>query len=84
MSGLLRVAEAAVRAAVSDDHIRAEIAAGRLVAVDVGKPGARRRTLRVAEHDLDAWVEARRNAPAVHPLVSGLSARSLRSLGRVS
>ncbi len=79
----MKVAEAARRAACSPQEIHRAIQAGELAATTIGKPDALRRSWRVLDSDLDEWLQSRRNQPAAHPLVAGLSARSRKHLRSV-
>lgn len=43
------------------------IADGSLRAFHIGRPGAKRKTWRIREEDLEAFLEARTNRPALKP-----------------
>jgi len=57
-SQLLTIPEAADRLRCSPNHVYRLIAAGKLRAIDVAQPGARRAKTRVTEHDVAEYIQA--------------------------
>lgn len=60
---LLTIPEAGERLRCSESHVYRLIAVGKLRAIDVAQPGARKPKTRISEHDLAAYIESSGGAP---------------------
>ena len=56
---LLTIPEAGERLRCSESHVYRLIAVGKLRAIDVAQPGARKPKTRISEADLAAYIEAK-------------------------
>ncbi len=82
--GLLTVAEVAKRLGISAYTVREMIARRELPAIHVGRPAAKRRTLRVISDDVDCFLRSRKGESEAEPKQRRMSAerQALRELAR--